>query len=149
MDDDNWGIGSAGLRYLLGGGDGSCTGWRGDIEFGVGVGAGGVDERELETRTSSLKWDERFVYGAFAGGGVAYHFRSWFSWFMRGRLQVSKAEFIPATFWLSGLTGPQFTAGPVSLYISCGVGYYVNELDEEVGLLPEAGLTLRFGTGGG
>ena len=146
FEPEQWTIGNVGVRFVLFQEPNKITGFFADIELGAGAGAGGVDDRDGQP-TRDMDWQERFAYGAFAGLGAAYHVTSWFAWFARGRVQVSKAEFIPTTLWASGLTGPQFTVGPVSLYLSCGVAYYLNEVDEEVGLLPEAGLIFRLPTG--
>lgn len=143
FDSEQWTIGNAGVRLVLFQEPDKETGFFADVELGGGVGVGGVDEREGGA-ANDQEWYERFAYGAFAGMGAAYHVTTWFSWFARGRVQVSKAEYLPVTFWASGLTGPQFTMGPFSLYLSCGVAYYLNDIDEEVGLLPEAGFSLRL-----
>ena len=143
FEPEQWTIGNVGVRFILFQEPGKVTGFFADVELGAGAGVGGVDDRDGQPE-KDMEWHNRFAYGAFAGMGAAYHVTTWFAWFARGRVQVSKAEFIPVTLWASGLTGPQFTVGPVSLYLSCGVGYYLNDLDEEVGLLPEAGLIIRI-----
>lgn len=143
LDPEQWTMGNVGVRFVLFQEPDKVTGFFADVELGAGAGVGGVDERE-GPGAREMQWHERFAYGAFAGMGAAYHVTTWFAWFARGRVQVSKAEFIPTTLWASGVTGPQFTVGPVSLYLSMGAAYYLNDVDEEVGLLPEAGLSVRF-----
>lgn len=142
MDNENWAMGHAGLRYTLGGADGRRTGWFGDLELGGGLGVGGVDRREGQA--SDVDWSGRLAYGAHVGLGAAYRFREWVSIFARTQAEVTHAEQIPLTFWASGILGPSFSAGPVSFYLACGLGYYVNEQDSNVGLLPEAGMSVRF-----
>ncbi len=151
VGDEKWTIGNAGVRFMLFQEPGKETGFFMDIELGAGAGAGGVDQGRYDTEEKLANkpeenpdWNNRFAFGAFAGAGAAYQVTGWFSWFLRARVQVSKAEFVPTTLWVSSLTGPQFYVGPVSLYLSCGVGYYHNAMDEQVGLLPEAGLLLRL-----
>lgn len=137
-DNENWAMGHAGLRYTLGGADGRRTGWFGDLELGGGLGVGGINTRY------ERRWHERLAYGGYVGLGAAYRFYEWLGLFARAQAELTDAKGVSSTFWASGVFGPNFNAGPVSFYIAVGLGYYYNQYDSNAGLLPEAGLSVRF-----
>lgn len=133
VDNENWIMGTAGVRYTAVGDIADPTGFFLDLELGGGAGTGGVDDGESNTTTADISWTNRFAFGAYGGVGVGYNFFSWFGWFVRGRAQVTKAEHIPTTFSGAGVTGPQFNIGPVSIHASVGIAGFCNSTDSQVG----------------
>jgi hypothetical protein len=140
--DEPWGMGSAGLRYTLGGKQAS-TWWAVDFELGLGAGVGGVLDPEHGGQGSE-GWQERFAFGTYTGLGFAFHPWDPLAFFVRGRLQGTMAECIPATLWYSAVGGIELTLWAVSLYVAGGVAGYLNERYEDYGFIGEAGLSVHF-----
>jgi hypothetical protein len=147
--DEQWAMGSVGVRYTLGpprGEDGRrpSTGPYGDVEFGLGAGVGGVghdeDGEPVDSRTA---W-ERFAYGGYVGTGFGWRFLPWLAGFTRTRVQLTKATNLPETTWFSAMAGPELTWGALSLHLGGGWAGYSNDDDADHGPLFEAGLGCRF-----
>lgn len=138
----SWVLGFVGLRLTL---DRALDnkGFAADLEFGAGAGAGGVLSDDDD---ASVRWHDLFAYGGYVGAGIGSHLSENGGLFMRGLLQVSKAELIPTTVWGSVLTGVQMTAHDlVNMHIGIGLGGYGNS---EQSILPfflfEFGLSIEF-----
>ncbi|MBN2496795.1 MAG: hypothetical protein JXR96_19550 [Deltaproteobacteria bacterium] len=109
-----------------------------DLELGFGLGAGGRDASE----ENEPGWDEHFTFGAYAGAGVGIDV-SWFSVFVRARLQESKAYAVPATLWGSGVLGLQARMfDKVSLHAAIGLAGYRNSDEWAHGGIFEIGLAI-------
>ena len=114
-----------------------------DIEIGVGAGFGGEHEDEDDDYRSL----DRAALGAYVGGGLGYHFVNWLALFVRVREQVTRAQAVPVTFWTTAVGGPEFTIGPVGIYVAGGYAEYRNAIDHEAGGTLELGLSACFSTG--
>ena len=140
----SWALGFAGLRLTLKRaleGKGTAA----DLEFGVGAGVGG-ELYDSESEGESVRWSELFACGGYVGAGIGNHLNENGGLFVRGRLQVSKAELIPTTVWGSVLAGVQMTAHDlVNIHIGVGLGGCGNS---EQSILPffliEFGLSIEF-----
>lgn len=127
-----------------------------DVDFGVAGGAGGVLCGNKQSGESGCDgglaspdgrgWHDRLAFGAYAGSGVALHVTRGFAPYARVRVQASEATNVPVTFWLSGVLGVDLRYRVVSWYGAIGAVTFVNDLDDEAGLLLETGLTFHLGT---
>lgn len=143
VDAEQWAMANAGLRYAFLCGE--PIGFAIDLELGAGIGRGGIDRRSTGTDASEPSpWHGRLAYGGYFGIGVGYHFLRWLSLFVRGRAQLTEADEIPATLWGSAIAGPQISFGAAALYVAVGIAGYRNSVDDQLGYLPEVGLTLRL-----
>lgn len=137
-----WALGFAGLRLTL---DRPLNGkgFAADVEFGAGAGAGGAFD---DDGSSSLEWSDLFAYGGYLGAGVASHLNENGGGFLRTRVQVSKADRIPATVWVSLLAGVQITAHDlVNFSFGIGFGGYGNAVHTVAPIfLFEFGLSIEF-----
>ena len=138
----SWALGFAGLRLTL---DRPLNGkgFAADVEFGAGAGAGGVFD---DGGSSSLEWSDLVAYGAYLGAGVAGHLNENGGGFLRTRVQVSKADQIPATVWASLLAGVQITAHDlVNFSFGIGFGGYGNTVHTVAPIfIFEFGLSIEF-----
>ena len=147
--DEQWAMGSVGLRYTLGpprdaGARKLPTGPYGDVEFGLGAGVGGVGhDDEGEPVDDQSAWG-RFAYGGYVGAGFGWRFLPWLAGFTRTRVQLSKADNLPTTSWYSAMAGPEVSVGRLSLHLAGGWAGYANDDDNDQGPLFEAGLGWRF-----
>lgn len=147
--DEQWAMGSLGLRYTLGppreAGDLHLpTGPYGDVEFGLGAGVGGVGHDDEGAPVDDQSAWERFAYGGYVGAGFGWRFLPWLAGFTRTRVQLSKADKLPTTSWYSAMAGPEFSLGRLSLHLAGGWAGYANDDDSDQGPLFEAGLGWRF-----
>lgn len=149
-----WAMGSIGVRYTLSDRERLNDGWFGagpsfDAELGVGAGVGGERGTSQPGTAPSgaepVDWDERRAYGGYGGVGFGWHVCRWFSPWMRTRAQLTTAEQVPHTVWLSGMAGGELDFGPVAIYTGIGGAGYLNRIDEEGGLLFEGGLSIHLG----
>ena len=68
VDEENWALGGAGLRYTVDGRNAKLWGVAFDIELGAALGVGGVlDENNADGRS----WNHRLAGGGYLGLGVA------------------------------------------------------------------------------
>jgi hypothetical protein len=163
-------LGWAGFRYApLNGVFHSLVKITLDVEGGAGAGAGGRNEcysddhgtfggayQDDETSGpdcvkgqdwDTIPWRERAAGGAWVGSGIGLNIR-WFDVFARGRVQLSTADNVPHTLWLSALFGVQGTiAQTIRPYGGLLMYTYRNSVDQQVdGMGLEFGLSLMFGS---
>jgi hypothetical protein len=145
--DENWAIGFGGIRLTPLRRQAGSLFWAGDLEIGLGLGAGGIwceQESDNGCYGDGLEWTDRFAYGGYFGAGLGLHI-DFFSAFARGRVQISESTNIPYTIWLSVLGGIGFRiVDNLNLYLAGGYGFYRNDLDFVDGPLIEAGLSISF-----
>lgn len=98
-----WLMGFAGFRKTFRHGPHAVSGPFADLEFGAGVGVGGVRDHgyEPDGPRSNLAWDETFAAGGYFGGGFAWRGAEVpFYPYVRGRYQLSGAVDIAVTGWI-------------------------------------------------
>lgn len=120
--------------------DGVGVAVEGELGGGLGVG-GACDEEEQCEGVPRLP----AAYGGYGGAAIAFR-ADWFSLFTRLRGQVTDADGLPMTTWLSALCGLQVGIGPVFLHLAIGWGGYSNAVDDAHGLLLDGGLAIRWDT---
>jgi hypothetical protein len=141
-DGSKWGfiMGWVGTRYTLSMreegvflGSGSAF----DFESGIGAGMGGGNEDDVSGNDRAI--------GAYHGWGFAYHVGGSFAPWLRGRLQLSKAENAPETLWYSAMTGFEVGYGILHGYVGSGVAGYKNRSESFAGWnYLEGGLALHL-----
>ena len=105
----------------------------GDLELGLGAGYGGTNRGP--------------AFGGYQGLGVGLGV-SWFSLYLRGRIEESTGAGVPTTFWPSGMLGFGFDAGrDASLDVGFGMVGYVNRESDALSPFGHLGITWRFGEG--
>ena len=135
-----------------------------EAEFGFGLGAGGEycgndPEREtcdgpgdstwplLDPQKAEKSWKNRFAYGGYAGLGLGVGvLEDWLDFFAKVRIQETKADGIPATFWFSTGVGVQVNIYKVvKIYFFPYVHHqYLNRLDAESFNGLELGLAVNY-----
>lgn len=128
-----------------------------DLEVGLGLGVGGVlycgpdcDVSVCDRfppycgRDRTRSPFERLTGGGYLGAGFGVH-RSFFSTFIRARVQISRSVNIPTTLWGSTLLGIAFDVREwFDIYVAGGVAGYYNEYDMLLGPLGEVGMGVSF-----
>ncbi len=101
-----------------------------------------LDDPEKADRS----WKGRFAYGGYAGIGIGIGvLDDLLDIYLKTRVQETKADGIPATFWFSGGVGLQVNVQPVKIYINPFVLHsYSNKLDAEGFPLCEFGLSVNY-----
>lgn len=119
---DLWAMAYAGPRVTLSPNRDEPIHAAADVELGLGLGAGGAIAAppEGEQPSDPRPWNQRLAFGAYTGLGAGLHIH-WFSVFARVRLQGSRADGLPASFWSSGVGGMQFRIKhTVDLFMAAG-----------------------------
>ncbi len=119
-----------------------------EIELGGGVGAGGMNcDSEAVDETcdgfeSEGNWDDRVAYGGYTGTGLGWGIGEWIDLYAKTRVQVTKSQDVPVTFWASGATGIQVNVfKTVKIYFSpIQIHYYTNRFDHARMYTMEIGL---------
>jgi len=111
-------------------------------ELGGGLGVGGACDDEEQCADIPRP---PAAYGGYGGLGLAVRVQ-WFTLFGRFRAQVTDADGLPTTTWLSGLVGFQLGMGPVFLHVAGGFGSYSNAVSDANGFLADLGLAVRWDT---
>jgi hypothetical protein len=148
---EHWVLGLAGVRasHRLG------RNFTLDGELGAGVGRGGErcgNNNDLTASCAAGAVDGRTALGRVAGGGygglgLGYRVVSWLDLFTRARVQGSTATNIPATLWWSVFAGPELRLGVVNFYLGAGWAGYVNDAENNDGLVLELGASVPFTVG--
>lgn len=154
-------LGSVGVRYTHLAGR---LGMDGELGFGLGAGGalcgnltdtsqacatgqrapGALDSARPPLRPDGRDAWDRFAFGGYAGFGFGARPWRWVEFYLRGRLQLSRATSIPTTLWGTALGGVQFKLGPVDANLALGWSCYFNERDQINGAIVEAGVTVPF-----
>lgn len=116
VDEDlSWGIGFTGLRYTWKKEKRHNRYFSIDLDFGMGVGAGGKSEDD------DIIWNERLVFGLYQGGAIGGRI-DFYSIYLRAHIEEVTAQGLPWTYLPSALVGHDFTIAERYI-INLGVGY--------------------------
>ena len=146
-----WAMGTLGPRFTLSPNRDDPIHAAADFELGLGLGAGGenytgtwVSENEQTPLSDDRDWHQRMAFGGYTGFGFGLHVH-WFAVYGRLKIQGSRADGLPGTFWSSGVGGAQFRIKrTVDLYLAGGYFGYVTDYDVLFGGLYEIGLAVHF-----
>ncbi len=150
---DAWHVGNVGLRATHRSPDRVLSV---DGEFGGGGGVGGQRCGNVGTdgdpcpggAPDGRSAQERLAYGGFVGLGVGVRPVRWMALFARSRAQLTTANNVPNTLWISGLAGAEFLLGPVVVGAGAGYAHYSNDTESRGDLIVELGASVPFNVWG-
>ena len=117
-----------------------------DLESGWGVGRGGQRCYPEQEVCDDVDWKRRAAAGTYLGWGMGFN-AAWFDLFFRTRWQMTLADNVPLTHWLTAVLGVQFTLwGHLKLYFIGGAVCYDNAEDYAASFLGEAGVSVVINT---
>lgn len=147
----HWGIGYGGARFTMPAWSRGIVRLTSDLELGAGLGVGGEINCYDDEETSSSEYCQeenttdafdRLAGGGYFGAGFGVHV-SFFSVFIRGRVQITKASEIPSTLWGSSVGGIAFDIGDwVDIYAAGGIAGFYNEISAYYGAIAEFGVSI-------
>lgn len=139
QDSHEWAMYFGGIRASLGQVEERIGGAL-DLELGGGWGVGG----EYKGNEDTIGWEDRSAAGWYFGGGAGFQI-DWFSMFLRGRLQITRATEIPETTWWTMMVGVQASIlDYVNIYVAGGGVGYQNSMEHDAGGFGEIGLSFEL-----
>jgi hypothetical protein len=129
-----WTMGYIGPRFSLVSPRESPVRLLADIELGAGAGIGGELHNNQPQDKDCLdcdnrQWNQRLAYGGYQGVGLGLQ-AHWFSIYLRGRVEESKATNIPLTLWPSFLIGMEANIKRrAAINAGTGLMWYTNSAD--------------------
>lgn len=126
-----------------------------DVELGAGYGRGGSQGcfspsgESAPTVCDALRPLERDAGGVYVGGGAAWR-RSFFSAYVRARVEITGARRLPVTFWPSAVAGVELDLWR-RVRLSGAAGYigYVTSGDNRHGWIYQLEISVPFRLPGG